>query len=233
MKYSLSTFLKKTNWQIKHILIITAIGWHAVAYCNIDPKITFAAGISDLGASVAGMVHITDLYSLELGGNKFVYDGYKKELSNINYNLDSNLESIYLLGSIHPFRGSFRVSLGAFYNNNNLSITGRPNGDETITINGQRININQIGSVTGKITTQKINPYIGIGWGHDFNKTGFGVSFDLGALYWGKPKVTLTGSNIATQQIADDCRQEADNIEHKTKKYQFFPYVALKLYYRF
>ena len=79
-------------------------------------------------------------------------------------------------------------------------------------------------------TFNKNAPYIGIGWGGAPGGR-FGFTFDLGAMYVGAPKVSL--STTSTFVSAADLVAERQQVENDFRNFRWFPLVALGVYARF
>ena len=141
-------------------------------------------------------------------------------------------QTIGALFDWHPFAGGFRTSAGAFFNNNEIRITA-PSG-ATVSINDVDY---KIASLDGKVTFNKVSPYIGIGYGNAVGADGrFHLSLDIGVLYHGSPNVSLnaTSSNAALQdRMNADLEEEAKDIENKAKSFNVWPVLAIGISYRF
>src|SRR5258706_1217656 len=109
---------------------------------------------------------------------------------NIQYDVKLKLQTASLLGDWFPFANNFRISLGAMYNGNKLTLKGQPTSG-TFTINGQSYNAADVGSLDAQVDFNKAAPYFGIGYGRPING-GLSMIFDLGVLFQGSPKSKIT-----------------------------------------
>ena len=185
-----------------------------------------------LGAGVELTKSFGERFSLGLGFNAYDYKT-TGEASDIDYDFKLELQSIALLAHFHPFRGSFRLSAGALHNKNELNLTGRPSSDATYDFDGTTYTAEDVGTLTGVLTFGKTSPYVGIGWG---NRPGsrLGVSFDIGALYQGSPKLALNATGaLGNPALASDLEQERRSAEEDLDKYEWYPVVSLGVYFRF
>jgi hypothetical protein len=107
--------------------------------------------------------------------------------------VDINWSSVQLLGDWYPGQGGFRLSGGAVFNNNKITLAG------TGTVNNVP---NQ--TVNGEIKmSDGLTPYLGIGYStRPKDAMGLGFIFDLGAMFQ-NPKSTLTATGGATQADID------------------------------
>lgn len=174
---------------------------------------------------------------------EFNYFSLTKSASegNIDYNLKAKLRNFAALLDWHPFKGTFRISVGVLYNKNKLEGNGKPSGSlsgQTFKIGNKTYSINDIGSVYGKIEYRNFNPYLSFGWDTSADKTnGLGFTFELGAVYQGKSKVTLTATGTSailnSQTFKDNLNLETNNVKHDADKLKVWPVISLGLVYRF
>jgi hypothetical protein len=133
------------------------------------------------------------------------YDG-KLKLSNLNGFLD-----------FHPL-GPFRLTGGVILNDNKYDATGRPNGAP--------------GSFNATVKSgNQAAPYLGVGYG---NVAGAGINFyaDLGVMFMGSPKATLTAdcsglsagqcSSLQSQATAEQAR-----LEEELKRFKAYPVLNI------
>lgn len=169
--------------------------------------------------------------NLHLGGSFFAYKYNSSENTKEDYvmNADLKLNMFSLLLDYMPFKSSsFRISAGAALNNN------KPNAVAVPTINkvigGDVYNKDNLGNMSVDLSFNKINPYLGIGFG---NPVGEGspltVMFDIGAYYQGSPKVDLKADGL----LAPSASPEQEKIvENNIKWFQFFPVISVGLSYK-
>lgn len=125
-----------------------------------------------------------------------------------------NMSNGRLLVDIFPGKGGFHFTVGAYYAPNNV-ITVRGGGVDTgeggsfgplPTVQSNwgaayvgfgegddfhRLMIDKDGYLNGALRVNALRPYLGIGFGRAISpERRVGFSFDLGVMYWGKPRVT-------------------------------------------
>jgi len=218
---------------MKKIILLSLLLINISSANAFDPRFNLAAGVSTIGINVAGIMSINDKWSFELGGNKFYYTFKNLTLSDTEFDLKLDLESLHLFGNFHPFGGKFRITAGILYNNNSVKLPGIAR-NQFFTINGIQIPVNQIGTLNGKIAFNPIAAYLGIGWGHYHKKKGLGISLDLGVFYFGKAKFTLTGSNVQTQALLNLINNEITELNNQFSKHVvLYPMISIRLFYGF
>ncbi len=186
--------------------------------------------VGTLGAGVELSRSLSDKFSVNLGFNSYTNKSTRSE-SGIDYDAKLELQSAALLANYHPFRGVFRFTGGVVYNNNELKLTGKPFAGSTYNINGVAYTAAQVGTLTGKLTFDKTAPYLGIGWG---NRPGskLGVSADIGVLYQGSPKLSLSATGAAAG-LSSDLEQERKSAESDLSDFKWYPVLSLGAYWRF
>jgi hypothetical protein len=195
--------------------------------------VTARVGTLGLGVDVAKSFN--PQFSGRLGFNFGSVNTNRTE-SGVSYDAKLNLSSVQLLGDYHPFGGSFRITGGLLSQSNKFSVTGKPDGGGSYTIDNTTYSAAQVGNLTGEYQYgNSIAPYVGIGFGQPANE-GFGFNADLGVMFTGSPKVNLTASNPAfnnnsTTRAGLD-RQERQT-ENDLKGFNVYPVLSVGLSYGF
>ena len=194
----------------------------------------FAVGAKagTLGAGVEVTTNIIPLLAnLRIQGNGFRYNTTVTN-TNVHYDAKLKLASLGAIADIYPFAGKFRISVGAYYNANKLTLTGTPSAG-SYTFNGVTYTSAQAGTVTGTMKFNKFAPYVGIGWGDAVSSgSPIGFNVDLGVLYQGKPKTTLTATGTAATLTTNIAAEQAQ-LDSKVKKFKFYPVAAVGISYHF
>ena len=187
------------------------------------------AGTTGIGGDVAwglvptlsarvGYSYLT--FSTTVDSTDIKYDA-KPKLSNGNLFLDWS--------PLGPF---FRVTGGLILNTNKVDVTAQSNGG-TYTIGGTTYSAAAIGSLTGTVKSgNSAAPYLGIGYG-TVAGTGVNFYFDLGVMFQGSPKASLTANcNPATppqlcSQIQASAVIEASDLQDSIKNFKYFPVASI------
>lgn len=144
------------------------------------------------------------------------YDG-KTKLSNANVYLDWA-----------PLGPLFRVTGGIIFNDNKVDVNAQATGG-TYTLGGTTYSASDIASLTGTVKSgNSAAPYLGIGYGR---VSGAGINFyaDLGVMFQGTPKASLTATCGPTtpatlcRQIQASTALEANDLQDSIKNFKYYP----------
>ncbi|MBW2621747.1 MAG: hypothetical protein JRD68_02475 [Deltaproteobacteria bacterium] len=162
------------------------------------------------------------------------YD-YSSTASDVAYSFNLKLLTIGALADWYPGEGGFRVTGGIYFNNNQISGTGRLTSGGPFEIGPNTYTAAQLGALTAGIDFNTLAPYIGIGWGNPLRQESrWTFAFDLGVLYQGSPKVTLTATNpTAIAALNTDLATEQDSVAQALRSFKFYPVLTLGISYNF
>ena len=187
-----------------------------------------------LGMGLELTKSISDSFTGRLGFNTFDYTTNTTK-SSVNYNANLQLQTVSALADWYPMQGSFRATTGLYYNNNQLSLAGKP-ASGTYTLGGQTYNAADIGSVNGSVSFNKIAPYIGLGWGNPAAQgKGWGLVSDFGVLFQGQPNTTLdaTCTNQAVcAQLQSSVATERSNLQNSLSNFKLYPVASVGVSYQ-
>jgi len=227
----------------KRVRIIAAA---CLAFAAISPRayadtgsvgVGVKAGTLGIGGEVT--VGIVPNLNIRSGYNAFNYNGTITKDNN-PYDYTLKLNSFPLLVDWHPFNGSgFRMSTGVLFNNNKVDASGQMNTSVTFRIGDKEYTVSELGTLTGGVTVNSTAPYAGIGWGNaaDDNDGGLSFTIDLGVVFQGSPKVSLSpgNTNIYAKypEFQAELNKEIAKLESDIKNLQYYPVVSLGLAYGF
>jgi|GEM_PF-696553 len=86
------------------------------------------------------------------------------------------------------------------------------------------LTVDDVRNVNAYMKINAIKPYVGLGFGRAVPKHRVGFNFDLGALYWGTPK--LKSDNPRVQKMMDDNLGDAADV---LKDFSFYPVMSFKV----
>ena len=207
-------------------------------------EVAIAARAGTLGGGAELTVGLSPQVNVRLGANALDYTENDREVSGIFYDATARLRTGTALLDFHPGGRGFRLSAGAIYNDTRVEGSSLPPSSGLYDIGGVPVPVALVGTLDGKIDWDPVVPYAGLGWG---NAVGPGrrvrFALDIGAIFQGKGKVTLTpnipanspinttpGAREALQILLD---REENDIEEDVADYTVYPVVSVGVSYRF
>lgn len=186
-------------------------------------------GTTGLGADVA--FDVLPTISARFG---YSFARYNTDIedTDVRYDADLTLSNFNAFIDWSPLPGPFRITAGLIPNGNRIEVNGRPTGG-TYTVNGQTYTATQIGTLNGEIKPgNTVAPYVGIGWG---TVAGAGVNIyaDLGVMYMGSPKASLSatcGASLSApdcQTLRNNVEAERQELEHELRKARWYPVLNI------
>lgn len=179
--------------------------------------------------------------------NTFSYD---KDLDKdgIQYKATVDLSSYGLTLDWLPFKGSFRISAGAFSNGNEFNMKAHCTQVCDVGSDQYISKASDPGQVNARVDFKSIAPYAGIGWGNAMRGGRFYMGLDLGVLFQGSPQARMTATGTFTKQNAPGAgtdfaassptfqtqlKQEEKNLQDDLNSFKMYPVVNLGLGWRF
>ncbi|HKW36344.1 MAG TPA: hypothetical protein VJO54_00875 [Burkholderiales bacterium] len=188
-----------------------------------DTSIGVRAGTLGLGLELS--YPISQRIGVRLNADSYKYSkGYTQD--GIDYDGKATLKTGSLLLDFYPFANNFRISAGPMYNGNKLGLS---TPTTSLTVNGNPYQA----SLDGHVDFKKYVPYAGIGYGRPIG-TGLSLTFDLGVVFQGTPKATLTGTCTgACAGFQNDVAAQEASLNDSIKDFRYYPVVTLGLAYTF
>ena len=207
----------------------------AAAAVSAAQGVGLAAKVGSTGVGADLTLGLARSLNVRLGAQAYTRSETRTE-QEIEYDADLKLVSGELLLDVHPGGRGFRISGGAIVNGN--EVTAVSTEDAVYTINGVPYPVGLVGRLEGRVDTNEVAPYLGIGWGNAVAPGGpWRFALDVGAFYQGKPKVSLTAHPLIPillpERFEEDLEAERQDIEDDLDSYRFYPVVSLGLSYRF
>lgn len=200
--------------------------------------IGLGAHVGLMGPGVDGFYRLNDKLVVHAAYNAFSYD-YDATQEDVAYQATYDFKNAQLGLDWYPFAGAFRVSAAYVANGNELDLHAISSG--TYTIDGTVYTAAEVGDLRASIQYPGSAAYAGIGWGNPVRSgKGFGVTFDIGAVYTGAADVTMNATCgaaiIATpqcDQLKADAEADRKKIEDDLANFPVWPLVQLGLSYNF
>lgn len=217
----------------KFFAAIAAALLYLPAAAPADTSIGARAGTLGVGGEISYAV--SQNLALRLGSDAYSRTGTANR-EGIEYDYTAKLRTASLLADWFPLANNFRISLGIMYNGNKVTGTGVPDATGNFNIGGQNIPASDVGTLDAQVTFKKTAPYFGIGYGRPI-ASGLSFLFDLGVMFQGKPKTTLTANCTATTpncaQLQSDVAAEQAALDDSLKNFKYYPVLTLGLGYTF
>ena len=212
-----------------------ALAAFGVSLSALGQGVALAPKVGSTGAGADLTIGIARSVNLRLGAQGWTRDETRTE-QEIEYDARLRLLSGQVLLDLHPAGLGFRLSAGVLINGNEL--TAISSEDAVYTINGRRYPVGLVGRLRGRVETEPIAPYLGVGWGNAVAPgSRWRLAVDVGAFYQGEPEVSLTASPtipiLVPPEFFEDLEAERREIEEDVSDYTVYPVISLGVSYRF
>ena len=139
-----------------------------------SPAARAGAQVSTLGLGVFAAWDVSNAFAVRGMVNHFGQELDRHE-AGIEYKVDLQLQSVGLILDWHAFRNGFRLSGGAFLNQNEFSAMAEDSG---IVIGENEYN----GVIDALVGFDGVAPYLGLGWSSGRGRSGFSFGIEAGVL---------------------------------------------------
>ncbi len=215
--------------------LILLVTFATTTDANSDVGVGFKAGT--LGIGVEGRWSPLPWLDVRLGGNRYDYDG-SDSYAGIEYDAVFAMDNYYLTGNFRFPLSPFRVTAGAFANNNELQMTSKDSEGIDFVFAGQNYSSSDFGALQSTTTFDERSPYLGVGY--DFEIFGkVGLNLDFGVLWQGEPAVDLAFTGLDSVpvdlqgQLLDALELERQELEDDVSDYKAWPVISLGFVYNF
>lgn len=248
--------LNLTGENMKKLLLLvvaSAAAFAPVAHAEEEnPGIAVSLKAGTLGAGVELDYAFNKNFNVRVQLNSFTYDDSFDE-DGITYSGDLELKSVGLLADWRPFSGVFKLTGGAYKNDNKISAAAVSNGDAEFEIG----DYSYAGSASDPLTLAAnmdlgngTAGYLGFGWGNSYS-SGFSFSLDIGVLFSGSAQASIAasgtayrvdnpdvqfdvaGSSAEAQMFRDEIEAERRNLQGDLDEFEYYPVISIGLGYRF
>lgn len=204
----------------------------AASAASAEDGHAISAKAGSLGLGLEYTYSLNDRVGFRVGWNGSKI-GFDAEESGIEYEFDLVWDSLSAAADFHPMRGSFRLTGGfLFSNDNRLEAVSR--AQDNVTIGDTTYTAEEVGRLRGLVAFDSTAPFAGIGW--DWSKRRrIGVSLDLGVLKQGSPTVRLfaDGGLVSDPAFQSDITAEEAELTESLEDVDMLPFGTLGLVFRF
>lgn len=197
----------------------------------------FALSLDGGTTGIGGSLWITasDRFTITLGyGALDVNEDYST--AEADYSGTANLANGHALLNWHPFKGTFHLSGGAIFANDQIDATATPAAGTTFDFNGVSYPASQVGNLTADARlADGVVPYAGLGWSTSPRREGFGFFASVGVMFSGSVEATLTADGLLASDpiFQQNLAAEEQDLQNELDKYEIFPVVRVGVMYRF
>lgn len=196
----------------------------------------------DVGTTGVGFhatMPLNDNMNARLGLGYLGYS-YKGSTSDMDYRLKLKANTYDALLDWYPSKDSgFRFTAGLAFNGNKIQARGEPDAGGNFNIGGNTYSAATAGAVKGKVSFNKIAPYLGVGWGRGAEKEqGWSFSTDVGVLFQGNARTSLSSSGCSAgaavcSQLSADLARENRELRKEADRFRLYPVVRIGVSYKF
>jgi len=191
------------------------------------------AGTLGLGGEFT--TNVTSNINARVGLNALDVDFDDEEIEDVEFDLGVDLSSFTAIADWYVFNDSFRLSAGIISMDNEVELEARGLSDETVEIGDEEYTWDDVGILYGKIESDEVAPYIGIGWGNPLTADRrWGFTCDFGVAFTDTPDVTIDArGGIEPEGFDEELAKLQADIEDFFDDFKLYPVIALNFYYRF
>lgn len=213
---------------------------------NLLVLLSFGTGCTDTGrfavsgkASTLGLggeftAGVTSNVNARVGLNVLDVD-LDEEIEDVDFDIGVDFSSFSALADWYVFNNSFRISGGIISMDHEIELEASGHPGELQEIGDIEYDWSQIGTLYGSIDTDKIAPYVGIGWGNPLtHNRRWGFTCDFGVAFTDSPDVTLEArGGTPPVGFEEELAKERKDIEDFFDDLRLYPVIAINFFYRF
>ena len=181
---------------------------------------------STLGGGLEVATTLSEQFNLRLAGN-YLKTGQNFTFTILDLDASLRLGSLTLLADWHPGGRDklFHLTGGLLYSFNEIELKGK--SAKSYRVGGYTITPDDLGDLTMKLFTRKINPYLGLGFGQVVPTNRVSFKFELGTVFHGEPKVDMDASGMIVRT-----GEQGDLVASNMSGYKFWPVMSMQLCFR-
>lgn len=196
-----------------------------------DDNLWLGAKVGTLGVGLEGVWRPIDWLDLRVGANRYDYNDNGSQ-AGVNYDGTLRLNTYYGTANLRFPLSPFRVSLGYYSNNNEISL----NSQDALSfeIGGTTYSADDVGQLSSTTNWDSTSPYLGAGFDFElFSKVG--LNFDFGVLWQGDPRVSLDATGLLANDpiFLDALEAEREELEDDFSALKAYPVVSLGFNFNF
>lgn len=220
-----------TTLRMKAIVFVATLTICGAANANDDFWVGVKAGTLGFGAETSWRP--LDWLDVRAGANFYDYDDSGSQ-AGVNYDATLALDNYYVTGNFRFPLSPFRLTVGAYTNNNEVLLVSQDAGGFLIGSNPTPYSAVDVGTLNGVASFDSFAPYAGAGFDFDLMDR-LGLSLDFGVLLQGDPNVTLTADGLLGSNPAFLADLEAERLEllNEVEDLKAYPVISLGFNFNF
>jgi hypothetical protein len=200
---------------LRHLPVLVALVAALLSRPALAQDLDVAVHVGTLGLGADLIAAVQSNLGLRASFNYIPFDVSAEE-QGVDYTLDLPTPQFLFVADFYPVN-AFRLTGGVMVSAGDIEATGRP--VEPVEIGNTTYSPAEVGTLTGRIETRTVSPYIGIGFG---NSGGSRAAFfaDLGVAFHGNPELSAEASGpVASlpgfqQDLDSEVQDVQDDIEN-------------------
>jgi hypothetical protein len=196
-------------------------------YSGALSNLGFGLQAGTLGFGFEVNKQLSEKICVRFSYNRFTYS-YDTDIEDIKSvaAADIKVGAVSIIGNYNLFK-RFYVAGGLAVNL--LKINAEAENIDGLELNDIKIKPEDFGGIKVKVTPDKFNPYLGIGFGRSQAlKNRLAFSFELGALYQVKTKFELDSSGM----LSDISSDQQEDILEESVKIPWYPVIRFNLSFK-
>jgi len=217
----------KTNTVV--LLAALALSSNAVA----NDSFWFGVRAGTLGFGGEATWRPIEWLDVRAGLNFYDYDD-STDYAGLNYDGTLALENYYLTGNFRFPLSPFRLTVGAYQNNNEVQLVSQDAASYLIGTNPIPYAPADVGTLRATAGFDSISPYVGAGFDFDILDR-LGLSLDFGVLWQGEPTVSMTADGLLGSDPAflADLNAEIAELQNEVDSLKAYPVISIGVNFNF
>ncbi|MGI9262173.1 MAG: hypothetical protein ACR2QR_09060 [Woeseiaceae bacterium] len=221
--------MKFTN--VKGLILIAALAFSGSAAAEDNFWFGLKAGTLGFGGEASWRP--IEWLDVRAGVNFYDYDD-STDYAGIDYDGTLALDNYYLTGNFHFPLSPFRLTVGAYQNNNEVQLVSQDAAAYLIGSNPVPYTPADVGTLSAVAGFDSIAPYVGAGFDFDILDR-LGLSLDFGVLLQGEPTVAMSADGLLGSDPAflADLNAEIAEVQNEVDDLKVYPVISLGLNFNF
>ena len=217
--------------RMKTFTVLAVLFFSASASANDSFWFGVRAGTLGFGGEV--IWRPLEWLDLRAGLHTYDYDDNGSQ-AGIDYDGTLALDNYYLTGNFRFPLSPFRLTVGAYQNNNEIQLVSTDAASYLIGANPIPYTPADVGTLSAVASFDSVAPYFGAGFDFDLMDR-LGLSLDFGVLWQGEPTISMAADGLlgSDPTFLSDLNAEIAELQDDVSDYKAYPVVSLGLSFNF